>query len=325
MKRLYPDVSCYENGFIDVGDGHSLYYEQSGNPEGIPVLFVHGGPGAGLPPNYKCFFDSNRYRIVGFEQRGCGRSTPLASTDNNNTWLNVADMESLRTHLHIPQWVIFGGSWGSTLSLLYAFEFSERVTALILRGVFLARQQDRDWFLSPTGAAAQLFPEFFREFVKGISPPVTTKRVCQYYNHVFKDGDDVQRHAALKRWYQWEERLSRVSLPPGTGDACNQYPLSVVTSLATLECHFLSNECFIKEGYLLEHINKISDIPGIIIHGRYDMICKTEAAESLHRAWPNSQLQIVPEAGHSTSEPGIAYALCRATRDMSKFIRERNK
>ena len=146
MKRLYPDVTCYQNGFIEVGCGHSLYYEQSGNPEGIPVLFIHGGPGAGLPPNYKCFFDSNRYRIIGFEQRGCGRSTPLASIKDNDTWLNVEDIEMLRRQLNVSSWLVFGGSWGSTLALLYAFRYADHVSGLILRGVFLARQQDRDWF-----------------------------------------------------------------------------------------------------------------------------------------------------------------------------------
>ena len=238
MKRLYPDVTCYQNGFIEVGCGHSLYYEQSGNPKGIPVLFIHGGPGAGLPPNYKCFFDSNRYRIIGFEQRGCGRSTPLASTKDNDTWLNVEDIEILRRQLNVSSWLVFGGSWGSTLALLYAFRYAAHVSGLILRGVFLARQQDRDWFLSPQGGAAQLFPEYYRQFVKGIDGSLSTAAICTHYLNTLKADNEVQRHAALKRWYQWEERLSRVSLPPGTGDSTSQYPLSLVTSLATLECHF---------------------------------------------------------------------------------------
>ena len=149
MKRLYPDVTSYNDGFIDVGSGHSLYFERSGNPDGIPVLFIHGGPGAGLPPNYKSFFDSNKYRIIGYEQRGCGRSTPLAEISNNDTWLNVDDIEMLRSHLGVPEMLLFGGSWGSTLALLYALKYTEHVSGLILRGVFLARQQDREWFLSP--------------------------------------------------------------------------------------------------------------------------------------------------------------------------------
>ena len=199
MKRLYPDVTCYQNGFIKVGCGHSLYYEQSGNPQGIPVLFVHGGPGAGLPPNYKCFFDSNRYRIIGFEQRGCGRSTPLASTKDNDTWLNVDDIETLRRLLNVPRWLVFGGSWGATLALLYAFKYEAHVSGLILRGVFLARQQDRDWFLSPQGGGAQLFPEYYRQFVKGINSPLSTAAICAHYFDTLKADNEVQRHAALKK------------------------------------------------------------------------------------------------------------------------------
>ena len=325
MKRLYPDVTCYQSGFVDVGNGHSLYYEQSGNPDGIPVLFVHGGPGAGLPPNYKCFFDSQRYRIVGYEQRGCGRSQFHHATHHNDTWLNVDDINTLREHLSIDKWLLFGGSWGSTLALLSALKYPSHTHGLILRGVFLARQTDRDWFLSPQGCAAQLFPEHYRKFTKDIDPPLTSESICSHYNQVLSEHNEVRRHSALKRWYQWEERLSRLALPPGTGESIGQYPLSLVTSLATLECHFLLNKCFLEENYILDNIRKIKDIPGTIVHGRYDMICKTEAAESLHRAWPASQLQIIPDAGHSTSEPSIAYALCRATRDMSRFIQESKK
>ncbi|WP_338518992.1 prolyl aminopeptidase [Alteromonas gracilis] len=325
MKRLYPDVTCYQNGLINVGSGHSLYFEQSGNPDGIPVLFVHGGPGAGLPPNYKCFFDNNKYRIIGYEQRGCGRSTPLASTSNNDTNQNVNDIELLRQHLDIPKLLLFGGSWGSTLSLLYAIAHPDAVIGLILRGVFLARQEDRDWFLSPKGCAAQLFPEYYRKFTKDIPTPLSTSQVCDFYSHAINSNNEVLRHAALKRWYQWEERLSRITLPPGVGDSTSHYPMQLVTSLATLECHFLSHKCFIPENYILENIEKIRHIPGTIVHGRYDMICKTEAAEALHKAWPQSQLQIIADAGHSTSEPSIGYALCRATRDMSRFIQESKK
>ena len=325
MKRLYPDVTRYDDGFIDVGNGHSLYFEQSGNPDGIPVLFIHGGPGAGLPPNYKSFFDSNKYRIIGYEQRGCGRSTPLADTNNNDTWLNVDDIDTLRSHLAIPEFLLFGGSWGSTIALLYALKYTAHVSGLILRGVFLARQQDREWFLSPHGCAPQLFPEHYRKFTKDIPAPLSANAVCEYYSAVLKSNNDVLKHAALRRWYQWEERLSRLSLPPGVGEAHCHYPMHLVTCLATLECHFLSNKCFIPENYIIDNIDKIAHIPGTIIHGRYDMICKTEAAETLHKAWRQSQLQIVPDAGHSTSEPSIGYALCRATRDMSRFLKEQTQ
>ena len=325
MKRLYPDVTCYQNGFLDVGNGHSIYYEQSGNPDGIPVLFIHGGPGAALPPNYKCFFDSNLFRIIGYEQRGCGRSTPCAMTENNTTEMNVDDIEKLRMHLNVSKWLIFGGSWGSTLAILYAFKHVEHVFGLILRGVFLARKEDRDWFLSAQGGPAQIFPDYFKQFVQDVPPPYTTENICRHYSRVLSTNNEILRHAALKRWYQWEERLSRLVLPPGTGNSHSQYPLSLITSLVTLECHYLLNECFLDEGYIIDNIAKISEIPSIIIHGRYDMICKIEAAYSLHQAWPSSKLQIIPDAGHSTSETPLAYALCRATRDMGKFIKEHAK
>lgn len=170
-----------------------------------------------------------------------------------------------------------------------------------------------------------MFPEYYRKFTKDVPTPVTSSSVCDFYSAMVRSSNDVLRHAALKRWYQWEERLSRITLPPGVGDSTTNYPMQLVTCLATLECHFLSNECFLEENYILKNISKISHIPGTIIHGRYDMICKTEAAEAIHKAWPQSQLQIVPDAGHSTSEPSIGYALCRATRDMSRFIQESSK
>ncbi len=325
MKRLYPDIGCSDSGFLKTDDGHSLYYEVSGNPDGIPVLYLHGGPGAGLSPNYKRFFDANRYRIIGFEQRGCGRSKPFGSLENNTTQHSLADIQQLRRFLGIDKWVVFGGSWGATLALLTALDDPDAVSGLILRGVFLGRQQDRDWFLSPNGGAAQLFPDFYEQFIDRIPEPLSSESICEHFRAEFNAPSEVTRLSALKRWYVWEERLSRLSLPPGTGDITSHYPIALMTSLAKLECHFLSHHCFIPENYILDNINTISHIPATIVHGRYDMICKSDAAYSLHKVWENSDLLVVPDAGHSTSEPGIAYALCRATRDMSRFIREKSK
>lgn len=323
MKRLYPQVSSFEQGHLDTIDGHRLYYELSGNPQGIPVLFIHGGPGAGLPPNYTCFFDTNRYFIIAFEQRGCGRSTPFASLENNTTAHTLADIERLRTHFSIDQWVLFGGSWGATLALLAAIQAPQHVLGVILRGTFLGRQEDRDWFLTEKGCAAALFPEQFAFFTAGINGPLTSEGICAHYYAMFTNGCEVKRAAAIKRWYLWEERLSRLVLPHGTGDITAHYPLPLMTSLATLECHYLMNHCYIEENFILDNISKVTHIPCTIVHGRYDMICKTAAAYELNEAWENSELQIVADAGHSTSEAGIALALCRASRDMSRFIRER--
>ncbi|GGW82938.1 prolyl aminopeptidase [Alteromonas halophila] len=324
MKRLYPDTGSFNSDRLDTLDGHSLYFEQSGNPDGIPVLFIHGGPGAGLSSNYTRFFDANRYHIIGFEQRGCGRSRPFGSLKNNTTAHLLDDIQRLRSHLGIDSWLVFGGSWGSTLALLTAIDAPERVKGLILRGVFLGRQTDRDWFLSPSGGAAQLFPEHYAAFTSAVASPLTSERICQWYQRAFEDSDnDVKRLAALKRWYLWEERLSRLTLPPGTGDVTAHYPVQLMTSLALLECHYLTNKCFIEENYILDNIDKINHIPGTIVQGRYDVICKMEAAYTLSQAWDNSEMLIVPDAGHSTSEPGIGYALCRATRDMARFLREK--
>lgn len=325
MKRLYPDSTSFNNGKLNTDDGHTLYYEQSGNPDGIAVLFIHGGPGAGLAPSYTRFFDANRYHIIGFEQRGCGRSTPFGSLKNNTTQHLLDDIQRLRTHLGIEKWVVFGGSWGATLALLTAIDKPEVVAGLILRGVFLGRQEDRDWFLSPSGGAAQLFPDHYAAFTSDIAT-ATSETVCNWYQQAFSDtSNDVKRLAALKRWYLWEERLSRLTLPPGTGDVTAHYPVQLMTSLAMLECHYLTNRCFIEENFILDNIQRITHIPGTIVQGRYDVICKMQAAYALHQAWQNSELQIVPDAGHSTSEPGIGFALCRATRDMARFLREQQR
>ncbi|MEG3767410.1 prolyl aminopeptidase [Alteromonas sp. 14N.309.X.WAT.G.H12] len=322
MKRLYPNTGCYRSGYFDSDDGHRLYYEESGNPEGLPVLFLHGGPGAGLGAGYQRFFDTNRYRIIGLEQRGCGRSQPFGSLINNTTQDILKDINHLRTLLDIQSWTLFGGSWGATLALLAAIDSPDTVNGLILRGVFLGRHEDRDWFLSQQGAAASLFPDHYELFIEGVEEPITAASVCAYYLKCFNSTDERHRMNALKRWYIWEERLSKVSLPPGTGEFTGHYPLELMTSLAKLECYYLSNNCFIPEGFILDNIDKIAHIPGTIVHGRYDVICSTRAAYTLHKAWENSTLQVVQDAGHSTSEPGIALALCRATRDMSRYLKE---
>ena len=320
MKRLYPDIGCYASGYLHTQDDIKLYYELSGNPEGIPVLYLHGGPGAGLSPNYRRFFDANRYRIIGFEQRGCGRSVPFGCTKQNTTADTLSDISALRQHLKVDKWVLFGGSWGATLALLAAIDAPETVSGLILRGVFLARQEDRDWFLGPEGGGAQLFPEHYEIFVDGIAPPLTPARICQWYQRSFECSDETLRLEALKRWYIWEERLSRMSLPPGTGDVTTHYPLSLVTCLAKLECHYLLNNCFLPENYILDNLHKIGDLPGTIIHGRYDVICRTRGAWELHKSWKNSDLHVVADAGHTTSEAGVALRLCQATRDMSRYL-----
>ena len=305
---------------LDVGQGHSLYFELSGNPKGMPVLFLHGGPGAGLPANYRRFFNPEHYWIIGFDQRGCGKSKPFASLEANTTDHLVADIEQIRHYLGISTWLIFGGSWGSTLGLVYAIQHSEAVIGLILRGAFLAREQDTEWFLCPNGGAANVFPEQYQHFAQYAREVRSPQAICDQYYDIFNHSNELQQAKALKAWYSWEERISRLVLPQTSRIDADQFHL--VKSLALLECHYLKHQCFIPENYILDNLNVLADIPGTIIHGRYDMICKLEAAHSLHKGWRNSELRIVPDAGHSTLEPGVAKALCQATEQFARFMRK---
>lgn len=321
MPNLYPEIAPYTTLRLPVGQANVLHVELAGNPKGIPVLFLHGGPGAGLPTNYRRFFHPDKYHIVGFDQRGCGKSEPFAQLENNSTEHLVADIEQIRQHLGISTWLVFGGSWGATLALVYAIQHRVNVMGIILRGTFLARQQDVDWFMHPQGGAANMFPEHYRLFAENVGFPKSSNDICEAYYEIFKTADEITQAHALKSWYAWEERISKLVLP---------YPSSIEThhfhfvkSLALLECHYLRHQCFIEENYILDNISQLAEIPATIVHGRYDAICKMEAAYALHQQWPNSVLQIVPDAGHSTAENGIVKALCKATDDFAKFQRDR--
>ncbi|MFC3094851.1 prolyl aminopeptidase [Alteromonas sediminis] len=317
---LYPDIEPNSTHTLPVSGGHTLYFELSGNPEGIPVIFIHGGPGGALPKGYQRFFDPNLYFVIGFDQRGCGRSVPFGSTENNTTTDLLHDIAALKQHLNIDKWVVFGGSWGATMALLTAIDDPASTLAVVLRGTFLARQFDFDWFISPNGGAAQLFPDYYEHFVEPIGKQANTHDVCVAFYKQLKDTNEIRRANAIRAWYQWEERLSRLTLPANYS-AAQHTPLKEMTSMALLECHYILNRCFIDEGYILNNIDKIAAIPGIIVHGRYDAICSTAGAFALHKQWPNSQLNIIPNAGHSTAEPGIASALVQATRQVAKFLK----
>ncbi|MET1219315.1 MAG: prolyl aminopeptidase [Glaciecola sp.] len=318
MQQLYPVIPPYHNFMLPVSDRHEIYVEETGNPAGIPVCFMHGGPGAGLPKDYSKMFDCSVYRIIAFEQRGCGRSTPFASLQHNTTDHLLADVETLRQHLNINAWVLFGGSWGATLALLTAIAQPDTVLGMILRGVFLARQADIDWYIHPQGGAAQLYPEHYEAFIQDIGYLDSSKAICDAFFALFNQHNKFAKANALRAWYNWEDRISRIQHP--YGDPLYNYDLHQVASLAMLECHYIKHSCFIPENYILANLDRIHDIPGMIVHGRYDMICKLESSYSLQQSWPNSQLNIVPNAGHSTSEPGIALALKQATDTMAKII-----
>ncbi|WP_026376476.1 prolyl aminopeptidase [Aestuariibacter salexigens] len=320
MTALFPPLSINHSEMLNTDDGHSLYVETSGNPNGIPVLCLHGGPGAGMSDDYRRLFNPHLYFIIGMDQRGSGRSTPFASLENNTTAHLLADIRMLRKHLNIEQWVLFGGSWGATLALLAAIDDPVSVKAMVLRGIFLAREQDRYWFLSKEGGAAQIFTEHYQKFIEPVGEHDDVQALCEAYYQAMTCNDEVHKMAAVRAWCGWEERISRLQHPHG--DPLEHDNVHRAISLALMECHYLKHHCFVSENAIINHIDKIKHIPGTIIQGRYDIVCKMEAAHTLSEHWPNSRLLIVPDAGHSASEPSIAEALVKANEAMAAFLQE---
>lgn len=319
MRPLFPEINCNQTHMVAVSDGHQIYVEESGNPKGIPVVYCHGGPGGGSASFYRRFYDPEKYRIILFDQRGCGQSLPHCGSDINAIWQNttqnlVADMEVIRQHLNIEKWLIAGGSWGSTLALLYAIANPENVTGLILRGIFLARQQDLDWLFGSSGAA-QIFPEYYQAFIRGRNTESTNELLTDFYEQLTGDNDLVQLSAA-KQFAGWEGRIGQLQ-PKGP---FKHGPNKDEIAMALINCHYFTNHSFIYESEILSEIDAIKHIPGYIIHGRYDVICKPENAFSLSQHWPNGVLEIVPTAGHACLEPGITDALIRASQQMAEFL-----
>lgn len=311
LKTLYPATEPYDTGHIRVSDVHQLYYEQCGNPNGKPVVFLHGGPGSGLTPDYRRFFDPDAYHIILFEQRGAGRSTPHASLDDNTTWHLVQDIETIREQFGIDQWLVFGGSWGSTLSLSYAVTHPERVRGLVLRGIFLCRPKEIRWFYEDGLGASAIFPDNWEEYVRIIPEDERGDMINAYYRRLTSDDESVRLEAA-KAWAIWEG--SALKLLPDQ-NLINEFgePHKAL-AVARIECHYFVNNCFFEtDNYLLEHIDRIRHIPAVIVHGRYDVVCPVMSAWDLHRAWPEARLEIIPDAGHAATEKGIVDALVRAT------------
>jgi len=313
-RSLYPPIEPYETGMLDVGDGHTIYYEVSGNPHGRPAVFVHGGPGGGTEDKHRRFFDPDAYRIVLFDQRGCGKSKPFASLDHNTTWDLVADMEKLRQHLKIEQWLVFGGSWGSTLSLAYAQTHPQRVTALVLRGIFLLRKWEIDWFYQD--GASHLFPDAWEKYLAAIPEAEHGDLLSAYYRRLTSDDKAVRTEAA-RAWSMWEGRTSY--LLPNESYVQKTGEEDFATAFARIECHYFVNGGWLRdERALLSNVDKIRHIPGVIVEGRYDVVCPMESAWALHRAWPEADLRIVPDAGHSAFEAGILHELVQATDRMRR-------
>lgn len=309
MKTRYPPIDPFRSGHLPVSSKHSLYWEESGNPEGKPVLFLHGGPGSGTEPSHRSFFDPKVYRIVLFDQRGCGKSTPHASLEENTTWDLVADIEKLREFLKIDAWVVFGGSWGSTLALAYAETHPSYVKGLILRGIFLCRPAELYWFYQ--FGAHFLFPDIWEHYLAPIPPSERGDMIRAYYKRLTSSDSNIRKEAA-KAWSGWEGATLRLRFDPSLFGSFTED--SHADAVARIECHYFVHHAFFKtDNWLLEHVKTIRQIPGIIIHGRYDVICPLENAWFLHKAWPESKLEIIPDAGHSASELGITDALIRAT------------
>jgi proline iminopeptidase len=310
---MYPDIKPYIREHIEVEGGQRLYIEQCGNSSGLPVVFLHGGPGAGCEPFHRRFFDPGKYRIVLFDQRGAGRSTPHATLENNTMADLVTDIEVIRRHLSVDRWVVFGGSWGSTLGLAYAEAYPERVLGMILRGIFLCRDEDIHWIYQQ--GASRLFPDYWQDFIAQIPEDEHEDFVSAYYRRLAGD-DEVMRMRAAEAWSKWEGRCATLLPSPELMAHFTQPFLAL--SLARIECHYFMNQSFMRPNQLLDEATVLRDIPGVIVHGRYDGICPVDQAWALHRAWPRSELNIIPDAGHAASEPGITQALLESTNSMAE-------
>ena len=309
MRGLYPEIEPFDSGFLAVDDQHRLYYEQCGNPEGKPVVILHGGPGAGCGPRMRCFHDPARYRMVLFDQRGSGRSTPHAELAGNTTWDLVADIEALRRHLGIERWQVFGGSWGSTLALAYAQAHPGPVTELVLRGIFMLRRWELEWFYQQ--GASRLFPDAWQHYLAAIPPGERHDLMSAYYRRL-TSPDEAVRLAAARAWSVWEASTSFLRQDPAFMQSHEDPAFAL--AFARIECHYFVHGGFFEaDDQLLRDAHRLKGIPGVIAHGRYDVVCPIQNAWDLHQAWPDSRLEIGPTSGHSAFEPELTDILVRAT------------
>ncbi|MBC8211633.1 MAG: prolyl aminopeptidase [Gammaproteobacteria bacterium] len=312
---LFPVIQPSRTYYLQVSPEHELYIEESGSLDGIPVIFLHGGPGASCEPYHRRYFDPERYRIVLFDQRGCGKSRPHASLKDNTTQDLVDDLEQIREYLNIDKWVLFGGSWGSTLALAYAETHPEKVLGLILRGIFLCRQQDIDWFYQ--GGTARLFPDAWQHFLAPIPQAEQSNLVRAYYKRLTGDNE-IERMSAAKAWSIWEG--STATLTPNSAVIDYFSDPHLALSIARIESHYFSHNSFFEPNQLLANAHKLKGIPGYIVHGRYDVICPLDQAYALHQAWPGSELRIIADAGHAVSEQGTTRALVECTNAMLECL-----
>lgn len=305
MPSLYPHIKPYVQHSLYVDDTHTLHVEECGSPNAIPVLFVHGGPGAGTEAYHRRFFNPDKYRIVLFDQRGCGKSTPHASLKNNTTQHLVSDIEHIRQKLGIEQWIVFGGSWGSTLALVYAQAHPDRVKALVLRGIFLCRKKEIDWFYE-LGGASKIYPDYWQDFIAPV-PEGKRNDIVNTYYQIFTGSNEIARLAAAKAWSIWEGKTATLTAKKEVIDHFSHTHTAL--SVALIECHYFVNNAFLEPDQIIRNVDVIRHIPAYIVQGRYDMICPMESAWELHQAWPEAEFNIIPEAGHAAAEAGITSAL----------------
>lgn len=312
MLPLYPPIKPYTSHSLKVEPPHQLYIEESGNPQGLPVLFVHGGPGSGCNEDHRRFFNPEYYRIILFDQRGAGRSTPRAELKNNNTAALIADIEAIRQLLSIDKWILFGGSWGAALSLLYAQAYPENVRAMILYSIYLVRNEDIEWVYGKNGAC-RIFPDAWQEFIRIIPENQRNNIILSYYEKL-SSNNELERMAAAKAWSTWVSHCC-IFKPAEFPKIISNDNTSILCK-TLIECHYLINNCFLEPNQILRNMDKIHNIPGIIVHGRYDIACPVENAWSLNQSWPKSELNIIREAGHTAFEPAMVDGLIRATQQM---------
>ncbi|MBT0957661.1 prolyl aminopeptidase [Alphaproteobacteria bacterium KMM 3653] len=313
VQYLYPPIDPFDQRMMDSGDGHQIYVEQCGNPDGIPVVVLHGGPGGGCSPAMRRYFDPNEYRIILFDQRGCGRSRPHASVENNTTWHLVADIERIRESLGIDRWVVFGGSWGATLSLIYAQAHPDRTAYLVLRGVFLMTQVELDWFYG--GGAGQFFPEAWARFSELIPQDERGDMIAAYHRRLFS-GDLSLETRYGQAWASWENGLASIHSMGRMGNSPGEY----ARAFSRLENHYFINRGFLdRDQKIIEDMPLISHIPGTVVQGRYDMICPPASAWRLTEEWSRGELKMIPLAGHALSEAGISAELVRTTRAVARM------
>lgn len=309
MRKKYPHKEPFRSGYLDVGSGHQLYWEESGKPNGLPAIFLHGGPGSGTEPAHRGYFDPEKYRIILMDQRGCGKSKPHSSLVDNTTWHLVEDIEKLRKFLKIEKWLVFGGSWGSTLSLAYAEMHPSSVSALVLRGIFLGRPKELRWFYQ--FGAHHLFPDEWEKYLDPI-PENERGDLMQAYYKRLTSSNEAERRRAASAWSAWEGTTLKLIFDPNLFLQFTE--TSHADAIARIECHYFINNCFFKtDNWLIEQVDKIRKIPAFIVQGRYDIVCPMESAWELHKAWPQAEFEVIADAGHAASEPGICDALIRAT------------